>query len=346
MPLDYVLGPAIRQRVGGATVRLADDARKCVVFLGFPGDTVGGFDTRGTGFFVSFGEPSRHYLVTCGHVAEAFKENPWGIRFNGFDGRADVKRIDSADWVFHPEYPKVDIAVLETDWPEDADGICYPARSFASSFKMGSKDFGAGDLVYVSGLFRLFPGRARNQTFVHTGHVAILPDDELMPVHDWRVGRRGQVVECEGYIIEVSTLPGSSGSPVFIRRSIASHATVPGRDKPVRLGTWVYGSVWLLGIWCGGWDAPPGDIYSSMVPPGTRVPVGLGRVAPAYRLIEVLEMPSLRERRERARVEVDLARAMPVESAPSTTDANPQHKEDFTRLLNAAVQKPTQGGGT
>ena len=50
MPLDYVLGSPVLERNRGAIVRLADDARKCVVFLGFPGDSAEDFDVIGTGF--------------------------------------------------------------------------------------------------------------------------------------------------------------------------------------------------------------------------------------------------------------------------------------------------------
>ena len=77
-----------------------------------------------------------------------------------------------------------------------------------------------------------------------------------------------------------------------------------------------------------------------------KVPVGMGVVVPAYRILEILELPILKELREdfRRRMESDMSAtptmARASGSRPPTTDENPSHKEDFTRLLNAAVKPP------
>ena len=48
----------------------------------------------------------------------------------------------------------------------------------------------------------------------------------------------------------------------------------------------------LLGVWAGSWDKPTSRINE-------RVPVGIGIVTPAYRLIELLDSPPVAENRQK-----------------------------------------------
>jgi hypothetical protein len=53
----------------------------------------------------------------------------------------------------------------------------------------------------------------------------------------------------------------------------------------------------LLGVWQGSWDAQPDEVLA--IEQGTvRVPVGMGIVVPAQKLIDLLELPELQVQRQ------------------------------------------------
>jgi hypothetical protein len=333
--MEYRLAPKICEQRGDVVVRLADDLRKCVVYLGF-GDPAqpDSITPMGTGFFVGYaakGEMPTVYLVTAQHVADKIKDCPFSIRYNTKgDGVGRNDHIDGIHWFVHPD-KAVDIAVAEIAPPDWADCIAIPPNAFLSEFKMNSKDIGAGDQAYVVGAFPLLHGKHRNLPLVHTGHVALLPEDEPIPVKDFPV--EGRVGHVRGYLVQVQTLPGSSGAPVFVRRTLRT--VVESEGSPL-LSAWLYGTVWLLGVNHGAWYGAAHELLATPRP--TTVPVGMAIVMPTVQLLEILEHPTMRERRRRAQQEADLAQAADLTGAPSTTADNPSHKEDFRRLLNAAVR--------
>jgi Trypsin-like peptidase domain len=273
-------------------VRLADDYRHSVVFLGWPEDaTSNRLKPIGTGFFVDM--DYGRYIVTAGHVADDFKAHrddldtiPFGIRLNDRDGNGRVDRIDSAQFQYHPQYPNVDVAIMEYEPPEWAEVAVVPTDVFLSDIKMESKDIGTGDIAYVVGLFWLMSGKQRNLPIVHTGHVAGFPAGELIPIKD--------SAPVLGYLVEANAIKGASGSPVFVRR------TLVGEAKQIKDGatvsTWHHGAAFLLGVWVAAWNerAQIGAI-------GQEIPRGIGIVTPAVYILEVLHLPELRGRREQRR---------------------------------------------
>mgnify|MGYP003345749405 CR=1 FL=1 len=103
-------------------MRLHDDLRKCVVYLGdpAPNDETGLSLVRGTGFMVFHGKFAGSYLITAGHVAKEFEDRPFGIRLNDRSSLARVDRIDEAKWWYHPD-STVDVAVMQYEPPDWAD---------------------------------------------------------------------------------------------------------------------------------------------------------------------------------------------------------------------------------
>ena len=81
------------------------------------------------------------------------------------------------------------------------------------------QDISIGDFCYIVGLFRLLSGPRRNLPVVHTGHIALLPSDERMPVRDW-LGAPSARRDVEGHLVETSNLQGLSGFPCFVRGTI------------------------------------------------------------------------------------------------------------------------------
>ncbi len=289
--MDYVLGPPVREQNGDCFLRLADDARKCVAYLGYnASDDELDIEPVGTGFLVSsFG---RTFLVTARHVAEEFKTDPFVIRLNDKNGVGKNDPVDNVKWHYYPGDENMDVALFEYSPPKWADYVAFPRKAFLSEFKLKSKKIGPGDLVYVVGVFSLLHGKKRNIPAVHTGHVALMADDEPIPLQDWRDQTGQTTIETFGYLIEAQTLPGTSGGPVFARRVVDMQSTL---EKTIgkKLEAWSYGSVWLLGLWQGSWYGAPERYLKLPRDEDVRVPLGTGIVIPAIRIIETLEQDDL-----------------------------------------------------
>jgi hypothetical protein len=327
------LGPKVLERNGDAMVRLADDYRRSVVFLGFPdpSDPDHGLEPLiGTGFFVGY--KGNTYLVTAGHVADALKidpldveTGPFGIRFNDLSVRGRVEPMNMVQFHYHPDYPTIDVAVAEYAPPRWADALALPQARLLDAERMEQKDIGCGDLAYVVGLFHLLRGKERNLPVVHTGHIAALPGDELIETTDG--------THLQGYIVEANAIGGASGSPVFARRSW--EIGVPNMKATLT----TYGAVFVFGLWVGAWNE------RVKVPAGKQIPRGLGIVAPTSNIIEALNVKDLVDRRKERRAKaakdsgVKLARASSAKNDKTALDGNLTHKEDFTSLLNEAAQR-------
>ncbi len=319
-------------------MRVKEDLRRCVVFLGFEGQAPNDIEVIGTGFFVNYdGFP---YLITAGHVAEPIKDVPFVLRVNSKKtGEGETIHIDHADWHFHPDYPKVDLALMpgapdDIDEPSSLDVINLYQDFILSPDEFAERDIGPGDRVHIVGLFRLLYGKKRNRPVVHTGWIAMLPDDEPIPVrHPSGEG----TIHVNGYLVEAQTLDGLSGSPVFVDQTWRLKIK---EDQVAKVDTWTS----LLGVWQAAWDAPPDEVRAAeMRRKDVKVPVGMGIVVPAPRITELLELPNLVRMRQEAkeRSDDDVA-ASPqfvtdAKPRPPTKAENPQHREDFNRLLDAAV---------
>jgi hypothetical protein len=328
-------------------MRLGDDARKCVVFFGCP-DISGDIKYRGTGFLtVYLDADGRHtrYLVTAKHVASKFTQGDL-IRMNLVAGGARNWEMEEMRWVYHPS---ADIAVAPFSWGREYDVGPFNLSYGLTEQRRIDKRIECGDLAYIVGLFRLHSGSKKNVPIVHTGHIAAGPDDtELVTLTDRVTRKKYSTV---AYLIEAQTLDGLSGSPVFVRRGVKAHAAEDGTINP--LG---YGAVFLLGVYLGSWEgdadetlAKDRDIDTNKV----RVPVGMGTVAPFDQIIQVIEGEELSELRRQARdsaasgaelmsdfvleVEVSNVSLPYLRSKP-----NPSHREDFTRLVDAAGKKKPQ----
>lgn len=330
---EYDLSPSRSEWWGGIKVRIDNDARKCVVFFGFSKQGEDDETYLGTGFFVEYpgdnNGPQTTYLVTAAHVARQFGSIGFIIRINTKDGGSLKIEPEEIDWTFHRD-KNVDVAVTEFQVPAECDVKSVPAQFFVNEeVRKKTNNIGGGSMAHIVGLFRLHHGENRNLPIVHTGNVALVPDDvEKIPVRDPITGIVSDVV---GYLVEAQTLDGLSGSPVFARRRID---ITP--DAAPRL---VYSRVFLLGVWQGSWAEDPSQILVSDVTRrgNVRVPVGMGVVVPADRIMEILEMPKFVKKRDKVRKISKEQNAATLDSALPTTGENPQHREDFNRLLDAAV---------
>lgn len=335
--MDYTLGPALTVKNGGCLVRINDDIRKCVVYLGLPIVREDGKDdikAAGTGFLVAYGDIGGRaavYIVTAKHVAKQLEDVPFGIRLNDKAGKYRIVSVDRGDWAKHPDN---DVAVLRFDIPDWADAGCF-SKYFAVPFKRKTKNIGIGDLAYIIGLFSLMHGNERNLPIVHTGHIAMFPEGQKVAIKDSSTGEK---VDIDAFLVEGQALSGASGAPVFVRRSIPTVVPDPG-DQTHGLKAWVHGSLWLLGLWSASYAGSPSSELAEFkgVDSGSKVPYGVGVVVPSEKIIEVFEMPKLRDERDAEKKRHTETTAATTDSAASG-DADTRHKERFTALLGAAAK--------
>lgn len=321
-PQRYTLGPQKFVRLGDIEVRIQDDVRCCVAFLGYmyPDDGNGMyFKPHGTAFFQGYGGVT--YLVTAKHVARSLTP-PISIRASRPDGTSVLIEDAYPQWFFHPD-PNVDLAIVVgiTD-----GALAIPEEMLLTSEKLKKQNIGVGNEVHIVGLYRIFPGQARNFPVVHTGHIAMAPPDECVPMID----RNTQLLSyVNAYLIEAQTLEGLSGSPVFVRHS-----------WELRQGdrvAFMHGDIALLGMWISAWDAPPAQILSVTHRDAQKVPVGMGLAMPSEKMIELFNLDEVRSHRKGI---LERERAALSDSDP--IPQNPRHKEDFIGLLDAAARKPKQ----
>ena len=279
-----------RPEGSGVLVRLNDSYLRSIAYIGcaHPGSD-SSIDSHGTAFLVVHEQHT--YLVTAAHVAVDFQDAPVDVRLNRNDnGLGRIEHIDEPKWYFHPD-DTVDVAVMPFVAPAWARVEYLKSKYFATDFKVGTKNFGAGDLAYVVGIFNKMRGRNKNVPFVHTGNIASMGGGETVLVRDWRLGAAGDAtLETYGYLIQVTTLPESSGSPVFVRRSLqlagVRHEDASGQLHSAR--TWGYGSVWLLGLWHGSWETEER---------GITVGADTGLCVPVPKILEALNRQDLVEMR-------------------------------------------------
>jgi hypothetical protein len=298
----------------GGKVRVSEDARKCSVFLGYPGSHPAAISPVGTGFLVTVGESgiAGLYLVTAAHVAKSLGTDPFAIRFNGKDGLGQLDHKDDAQWHYH-EDASVDVAVMQYVPPDWADCTVMPVSEFVDDKRLAHYDVGPGDAAYLVGLFHLYVGKDRNLVTVHTGHIALMPTDEKLETDDGDVSNV--------YLIEMQTLPGSSGSPVYIRPTIEFLA----KDKKVGMESLSHaeGRDYLLGVWIGAWPGKPDKTLEEArkLHQDAWIPVGMGMVVPASAIKYILESPKLVEARRA--VDEANARERMVRLQSNARDAKP-----------------------
>jgi hypothetical protein len=328
------------------------------VFFGVPGHD--GTQYGGTGFLVCDPEDGIQipFLVTARHVAkelEAYEDTGFFVRVNRMDGSGEEIPVQDIHWSYHPD-PTVDLAATVFVFPAEIyDAIYFPLRGrhFENEDRIApASAVICGDEIAIVGLFRLHFGKKRNVPITHSGHVAALPHpDERIPI---RNRKTQDIVESEAYLVEAQTLEGLSGSPVFIRETIAmDHWSVHGQHPLTS------GAMRLLGLYVGAWDAEPGHILAldRNLRGGLRVPVGVGTVVPAVKIIELIRgderLVDYRKRRAAYQKTQNAATEDSAFPPPPSAGLGPptkaiegddQHKERFTALLDAAVGKPKQGG--
>jgi len=321
--------------------RINDEMLDCVFYLYRSRDAAEkGEESGGTGFWVAHTSHkvknlSIIYAVSNKHVVASSGCSV--IRVNTIDGGIDTFEVEPHEWHFTNQD---DLAIIPIRISFNKHIVkTLPLDMFVTSDVMEYHDLGLGDEVFMIGRFIKHDGKLTNIPSVRFGALSIPVAD--MPHQMFGVQ--------ESFGVEMRSMGGYSGSPVFIYPS--SWNMNSGIVKTVSPNP-----LFLLGVdWGHIVDAleikekivttsAQGSSQARTVP---YVPAntGMNGVVPAWRLLKMIQRspwaPSFkREEDAIAKRENDAGPTVALDVASLASDDNPDHREDFTALLNAAVRKP------
>jgi len=314
-------------------MRVPDEIHKCVVFVGVnvPSGN-GGEDTLsygGTAFIVALRmDPSTRftYLVTAKHVADAIEGKDFWVRANTKDGGSQIISGRGVHWWKHPTDAAADVAVFPWSPPDDLDVERVMVPSVLTPEMMRDKNIGIGDEVFITGLFSFALGKDRNMPIVRTGNIAMIPEDKIETGYG----------DADIYLVEVRSIGGISGSPVFVRQTVFLdvHVKSNPQEKSPLIGL---GKYYLLGLVHGHWDIHEKDMNapsSPVAPKGAGVNLGIANVVPAHKILETLNHPELVAMREQKMIEKnsqEQRERMPTPDVDFPPVEQPSSEGDFTR---------------
>ncbi|MGE5513714.1 MAG: hypothetical protein ACM31O_21000 [Bacteroidota bacterium] len=315
-------------------MRIVDDLIKCVVFFGYEDpDKPGGINCVGTGFLLSYDHTA--YLVTARHLSNQLGADPFLLRVNRKDGTAENLHADNVKWFDHSD-PLVDVSIanLHISKCSKYEAVYMDGeKMLVTPHVMKEANIGVGNFTYTIGLFRLLSGKNRNLPICHCGTIALIPGDERVPVIDWTdknpVASQRRRIQVEAYLVEAQSIGGLSGSPVFVRAEhefdfarVLVRKDMPHAKVPTILAC--DGRMRLLGLWQGAWEARPDEVRAAESN-ALVVPLGMGVVVPAIKIIEVLERDDVKKEREAIKASRNLSaaqtQAVPVTQKPSAGTA-------------------------
>lgn len=258
--------------------RIPDQLQHSVVYL-YPDAKAArtGSGVGGTGFIVALRDESFVgsflYLITNIHVAQNSNRT---VRINTTDGGVDTFEIPASAWVNHPYGDDISAATLtwQPNWAITA--LDWSGCAVTSS-RMTELNMGVGDEVFMLGRFISHGGIQRNQPLARFGNIAMMPGELV---------KDGRNLDVEAFLVEMRSLSGFSGSPVFV---YMGPGTYRGNGTMMPFYKEVIG---LMGIDTGH-KATMADVHEKQNGSKTdlKVPLntGISIVAPAWKIREVLD---------------------------------------------------------
>jgi hypothetical protein len=246
-----------------------------------------GHGAGGTGFLIDYpgtGGTRHTYVVSNIHVV---RNGCTTLRLNRRKGGAAVTVIvPSETWCDHGDGDDVCVAAIEldqTDWAVKA----LPWEDFCpTDDRLDELNVGIGDDVLMIGRFVGHTGKQSNEPVARFGNIARMDEGERV--------KDGRGLLVDAFLVEMRSLPGYSGSPVFVVIGAGSYRGVYGTDKAAKMMPFYSEAIGLLGIDTGHkplthpvLDKQTGDpVEPKMV---VQQNSGIAIVAPYYKIENVLE---------------------------------------------------------
>lgn len=250
--------------------RIPDVFLKSIVFL-YPTEdsAMRGGSGGGSGFLVD--QAGSRVLLTNIHVAFG------GCRYARvplLSGGFTSVEIPERDWVSHVDGDDVAGAIWKSNSKWDLRGFDW--RLFAATrARLDELNVGVGDEIVMFGRFVTVGGVQINQPLARFGNIALMPGEKVMDA-------RG--VKVEAYLVELRSLSGFSGSPVFV---YIAPATYRGEGKMM---PFYQESIGLIGIDTGHISINSPVVQSDGGATGTvQQNSGLTIVSPVWKIADVVE---------------------------------------------------------
>jgi hypothetical protein len=308
--LDNRIGDRVRYvflEEGETLGYVPDEIRQCIVYLGYK-DSNGKPRVAGSAFWLV---NSKHgygpaYLVTAAHVLRDIKKLGQGdcvlIRENFPEGAKWLRSTNIDRWRTISD-KTVDVAMLKI--PIDGDHAGWPSGQLITkeSAKFDLKHIDLGDEVFFPGMFWRHKGSARNIPIVRTGNIAALREEKIDTGDD-------EYGPMDAYLVEVRSVGGLSGSPVFMDIIAARVAKEIAPVRP-QVG---WERFKLIGMISGHFKGTESEEKSSTLSEADleRLNMGIAFVTPGEKILEVLELfadeeeKEIEEWRQRRRATVSL----------------------------------------
>ncbi|OKO77463.1 hypothetical protein [Bradyrhizobium sp. NAS96.2] len=285
-------------------MRVTDLMKRGVVFVGHAG-LDGKFIADGTGFVVlmeahGFAFP---YIVTAKHVIDQAagydeaRRREILIRFNRKGGGVDYRKTAFVSWHTHPDHVEtgrkqkyIDVAafpLVNYDTWEDPkidayDFIIILEADVCTDDIIKQYAIGHGDEVVIPGLFHSYLGEQRNIPILRTGNIAAMRDEPFP-------SDRGPM---DGYLVEMRSVGGISGSPVLTHMAIRPEKIDAGSDIAALLEK-SKKTHFLLGLIHGHYTINSRDdwVFKTEQEVGD-INAGIALVVPASKIMETICQPS------------------------------------------------------
>lgn len=307
--------------------RVPDEYLECVVYL-YPSIPAAhaGQQIGGSGFVVRLDEMGEdfYYVVTNKHVVDGGSST---VRFNTSAHTHEAFEYDENHWLRSRD---ADLAIYLLPDPDPKRLKFRPVTvdQFVNDAKMKQVDVGVGSDVFFAGRFINVEGRDRNRPTLRFGTIAQVATDVI----------DGE----ESFLVEARSIPGFSGSPVFVY--LPANAAIHVASSGIR--TKGYGP-FLLGVdWSHVNDYGDAvDNTGRKLSFRVRMNSGLMGVVPVWKLYDLLMDDRAMKERDKVLRKPRVATpdsATSGDAAAPANDANPNHREDFTRLLGEAARTRSQ----
>jgi hypothetical protein len=224
----------------GDMSRISDTLLDCAVYL-YPSEQAArdGERAGGSGFVVGVQSDRTEdfyslYIITNSHVVREARSTV--VRVNTVKGGMEIYKSDISDWHHHPYGD--DIAVMPVAIHGNIIKIAYVKSSFfVTKETIRDYDIGVGDDVFMVGRFITHEGKQKNLPSARFGNISMMPVEPL---------RHMRGINQESFVVEMRSIGGYSGSPVFV--SIDRSIGRPNSEKSKGIEIGHPPDVWLLGV--------------------------------------------------------------------------------------------------
>ncbi len=290
--------------------RIPDPYLDCVLYLyGAEADAEDGVRTGGSGFLV--GVPSEGlsetlgseimflYAVTNKHVADTNSV----IRMNTKQGLKTIMPIDERAWVHHPDGDDISACVISFD-PNEYRFRYIDRKEFITKNIIDSMQIGPGDDVFTVGRFVNHEGQQRNLPTVRFGNISQMPIEPIV---------QNTGFNQESFLVEIKSIGGYSGSPVFVQIPIFSNRQIENwmpstmfsfNTQPIFGGLMSHGP-WLLGVdwghindWSPVLNENGKPTNANPKQAQVKLNTGMAAVVPAWKLAQLLDEGPLASHRK------------------------------------------------